>query len=204
MKILLTNDDGIQAKGIRTLAKVLSSEHEIYIVAPEGERSANSHAITYYRINHEAIREEVDGAKEAWAIVGATPADCTYYALHTILKDREPDLVISGINHGENFSSDCKYSGTVSAAMEGLIAGYPSIATSLCSYTSREFEVAAEVIRDLIPYYMQDELRHEYTLNVNIPSCAKEEIKGFKVTHFDSQRIYEKNIDLMHKEGNRY
>ena len=88
--------------------------------------------------------------------------------------------------------------------MEGLIAGYPSIATSLCSYTSREFEVAAEVIRDLIPYYMQDELRHEYTLNVNIPSCAKEEIKGFKVTHFDSQRIYEKNIDLMHKEGNRY
>ena len=133
MKILISNDDGVMAEGIKALVIELSKEHEVYVVAPDRERSAAGHSLTL----HTPIRvEELDsrfGAKRIWVTSG-TPGDCVKIGINAILADDEkPDLIISGINHGPNLGSDILYSGTVSCAMEGAMMGYPSIAVSLAS-----------------------------------------------------------------------
>ena len=190
MRILVSNDDGINAPGLRTLVKVLGKEHEVYVVAPEGERSSYSHSVTYWRLDNKAWEREVEGAVKAWA-VDATPADCVYYGIETLLKDK-PDLVISGINKGENLSSDCVYSGTVGAAMEGMMMGVPAMAVSYCSYTDNSFETSAHVALNLIPYFMKEENRHAFVLNVNVPV---EEIKGVRATRLDGYKVYHKKIE---------
>lgn len=194
MKILLSNDDGIHAEGIRALCDALKDEHDIYVVAPDTQKSAAGHSVTYFREAHDANRVDIPGVKEAWEVVGGTPADCVYFALYGLIKEKI-DLVISGINHGENLSSDCMYSGTVAAALEAYIAGVPAIATSYCSYTEKTFEDAAEIIRDFICEFMKDENRN-YCLNMNIPAIKKEEMKGFRITHFDGERIYANKVQV--------
>ena len=128
LKVLISNDDGIHATGIQTLAAKLSQHHEVYVVAPDRERSAMGHALTL----HKPIRvEEVEmkfPVKQAFSTSG-TPSDCVKLALNALL-DVEIDVVVSGINHGPNLGSDVIYSGTVSAALEGAIHGIPSIAVS--------------------------------------------------------------------------
>ena len=190
MNILLTNDDGIDAEGIRALVDALKEEHNVYVVAPDTQKSAASHHITYFHSEHRAIKREIDGAKEAWAIENGTPADSAYYALNGLINDKI-DLVISGINHGENLSADCMYSGTVAAALEGYMVGIPSIATSLCSYTSKDFSVATEIIKEFIPHFMNDINNKNYCMNMNIPDLKKEEIKGYKVCGFGGNQLYE-------------
>ncbi len=126
MRILLCNDDGYQALGIQTLAQVLREHgHEIYIVAPHEERSGQSHAMTFFR---PLVSHPIDAW--TWAIEG-TPADCAALALHHYLKDKAPDLVISGINHGLNIGWDVNYSGTVGAATEAGLLSYKAIAVSV-------------------------------------------------------------------------
>ena len=128
MKILLVNDDGIDAVGLKTLAETLSGEHELYIVAPEAERSAFSHSVTifrdirYIKTAHETI--------ESYSISG-TPADCVKFTIIHLFKDAKPDLVLSGINSGPNLGSDIMYSGTVAAASEAVFLGIPAVAVSL-------------------------------------------------------------------------
>ena len=127
MKILVSNDDGILSNGIRALIEALSPCHDVYVIAPDRERSAAGHSLTL----HTPLRvEEVEskyGAKRCWMTTG-TPGDCVKLAINAILdKDELPDLVISGINHGPNLGADILYSGTVSCAMEGAMMGYPSI-----------------------------------------------------------------------------
>ena len=146
MKILIANDDGIQAAGIQTLAKALCKEHEVYIVAPDQERSAAGHALTLNMpIRVREVNIGIDIAK-AYAISG-TPGDCVKIGITEIL-DVKPDLVISGINHGPNLGADVLYSGTVSAAMEGAVLGYPSLAVSLADLygTSYNFKPAAQFV----------------------------------------------------------
>jgi len=200
MRILLANDDGIDAKGILTLLDVLKDDYEVYIAAPHRQRSAYSHSVTYFTRHRNAWKRKLEGAVEAWAI-DATPADCVYYGCFAFMKEM-PDLIITGINQGENLSTDCVYSGTIGAASEGSIIGIPSIAASLCSYDSQEFETAAEAIRVLIPYYMRDPHRHEYMLNVNVPAISKEQIKGYKITKTEGDRNYEKPVEVrLQKDG---
>ena len=202
MKILLSNDDGIHADGLRSLCDALKDEHEIYIVAPDREKSAYAHSVTYFKIDHIANKVDYPGTIEAWEINDGTPADCVYFALYGLLKEK-PDLVISGLNHGENLSSDCMYSGTVAVALEAYIAGVPSIAASYCSYTKREFKDAAQIVKEVIPSYMQDERHHSYCLNLNIPAIPRSEMKGFRVTHFDGERIYANQINVEEIDDNK-
>ena len=151
MKILLANDDGVMAEGIKALMTALSKEHDVYVVVPDRERSAAGHSLTL----HTPIRvEELDprfGARRIW-ITSGTPGDCVKIGINAILNDEEkPDLIISGINHGPNLGSDILYSGTVSCAMEGAMMGYPSIAVSLASM-SNEPELFKNVANFMVKF----------------------------------------------------
>ncbi len=178
--ILVTNDDGIFAKGIRELVKAIRPYGDIVVVAPDKPQSGKSHAVTldmplWYMVS------KFDDADRAYKCTGS-PADCIKIALFRIL-DRRPDLVISGINHGSNASINIVYSGTMGAAMEGAIHGIPSIGFSLLSFSSdADFESAATVSARIVEKVMQrlDNLPF-MCLNVNIPNLPVDELKGVKV-----------------------
>ncbi|NEO31759.1 MAG: 5'/3'-nucleotidase SurE [Symploca sp. SIO3C6] len=198
MKLLISNDDGIFALGVRTLANTLAEVgHDVTVVCPDRERSATGHGLTL----HEPIRAGlVDGmfhpTVAAWSCSG-TPSDCVKLALGALI-EQPPDLVLAGINHGPNLGTDILYSGTVSAAMEGIIEGIPSIALSLASYTSKEFQVAAEFAKTLIDKLGKQPLPEATLLNVNVPSVKSSEILGIKITRQGIRRyfdIFEKRVD---------
>jgi len=139
MRILISNDDGIHAEGITELRKTLEELAEIYVVAPDRERSACGHKITMHRPLR--VKEITYGPRSRGWSVDGTPADCVKLALEALLPE-PPDLVVSGINYGPNLGTDVLYSGTVSAAIEGSINSIPSIAVSLASYEYRDFSHA--------------------------------------------------------------
>ena len=200
MKILISNDDGILSNGIRALIEALSPCHDVYVVAPDRERSAAGHSLTL----HTPLRvEEVDakyGAKRCWMTTG-TPGDCVKLAINAILnEDEKPDLVISGINHGPNLGADILYSGTVSCAMEGAMMGYPSIATSLASMKNEpeDFAFAANFIAELLNKLDRYKIPAHTILNINIPGLEKDDIAGIAITELGSRMFtddYEKRVD---------
>lgn len=200
MKILISNDDGIVASGIRALIEALSIENEVYVVAPDRERSAAGHSLTL----HSPLRvEELEprlGAKRNWVTTG-TPGDCVKIALSAILSPEEkPDIVISGINHGPNLGADILYSGTVSCAMEGAMLGYPSIAVSLASlnFEPENFIFAANFIAKLLPKIKEVNLPPKSILNINLPALDPEDISGIAITKLGTRMFtdkYEKRID---------
>ena len=166
MKILITNDDGIQAEGINALYEALKDRHECFVIAPDSERSACSHSLT----THQDIRYRL--ASVGFAVSG-TPADCVKLGILHIL-DSKPDLVISGINNGSNLGSDIMYSGTVSAALEGAYLVVRSIAVSLSKHNaaSEYYKRAAAFIRDNLEKLTQLDLRSDTVLNINYPVRA--------------------------------
>ncbi len=131
MRILITNDDGINAPGLAALAARFGKEHEVYVCAPEGQSSAASHSVLYFRKDLSVREAEIEGARQAWAADG-TPADCVYLAVCGLLPEL-PDIILSGINKGWNVSTDCIYSGTAGAASEGMVLGFPAMAVSLAT-----------------------------------------------------------------------
>lgn len=181
-RILICNDDGIDAPGIQALAAALDGLGDLIIAAPESEQSAVGHAITVRDpVRAQSYGFEVpSGPTKAWSIAG-TPADCVKLAGQELL-DTPPDLVVSGINHGPNTAVNVLYSGTVSAATEAAIMGYPAIAFSLCSWSSNEFEAAGYYARMLSQYVLNKGLSAGSLLNVNIPALPFEEIEGVRVT----------------------
>jgi 5'-nucleotidase len=201
MKILLTNDDGINARGIHNLARELSSLGELFIVAPDRERSGTGHSITVFDPIR-VIKTSLPEANQAW-IVGGTPVDCVKLALCKLVPD--VDLVVSGINHGPNLGTDVLYSGTVSAATEGVIMGVPSLAVSLNSYEEEmDFEFAARFTRNVIRVAKKRGLEKETLINVNIPALDEKEIKGVRIT-----KLGVRNYDNLFEErrdprGNTY
>ncbi len=195
MRVLLTNDDGIYAKGLRTLIERLSTNHEVYVVAPSVEQSAKSHSIT---MHHPIMVNEIDlysDVKAAYAI-GGTPADCVKIAIEELLTEK-PDIVISGINDGPNLGNDIIYSGTVAAAIEGSFYDVNSVAVSLSGRRNTNFEVAAEFITNNIEAFSKMELPIDTAINVNVPNCSEEEIKGTKVTSV-GVRKYANTFDHRH------
>ena len=200
MKILISNDDGITATGIKTLIKEISKEHEVYVIAPDRERSAAGHSLTL----HTPIRvEELDsqfGAKRVW-ITSGTPGDCVKIGINAILsKDEQPDIVISGINHGPNLGIDILYSGTVSCAMEGAMLNTPSIAVSLAGMTleSYYFETAAKFVRTFLKRIQKITFPEKTILNINIPALEEQDTAGVQITKLGSKMFtddYEKRID---------
>lgn len=187
MRVLLTNDDGIQAPGLDALRKALGEIAEIVVVAPDRERSATGHGITvYYPIRVDEFCF-VDGCGQGWVVDG-TPADSVKLAICALL-DRPPDLVVSGINRGPNLGTDVLYSGTVSAALEGAVLGIPSLAVSLDTYDSQaDYSYAATFTRDLCQHLLEGGLSPDILLNINIPALPSQEIAGVKFTKLGIRR----------------
>jgi 5'-nucleotidase len=179
--ILVANDDSISAKGIRTLAAVMSEIGEVVVVAPDTHQSGMGHAITLDRpLRVNKVKDYLPNV-EAYKCSG-TPADCVKFGKHFILKGRKIDLVVSGINHGSNSSIAILYSGTMSAAIEAAIEGIPAIGFSLCDFgPDADFSHTVEYVKKIAMKVLNDGLPHGVALNVNFPKKSEEEIKGIKI-----------------------
>lgn len=198
MKLLVSNDDGIFSAGIRTLANTLASVgHQVTVVCPDRERSATGHGLTMHKpIRAEEIESVFADSIKAWACSG-TPADCVKLALEALLSS-PPDLVLSGINHGANLGTDVLYSGTVSAAMEGVLENIPSIAFSLASFSFHDFQPTADFAVKLVQHLSQHPLPAPILLNVNVPPVTADRIKGAKTVRLGLRRyhdVFEKRVD---------
>src|SRR3989304_2548276 len=164
IRILVSNDDGINSAGLDALAEVLKTVGEVFIVAPDREQSAASHALSLHRpLRVEEISETIYS-------VDGTPTDCVNLAVNGLLKDKKPDLVVSGINKGENLGDDVTYSGTVSAAFEGTLLGIPSFAVSQVADSDYKFETAAKFALYLTSLIKEQSLPPGVLLNVNVPN----------------------------------
>lgn len=195
LKILVSNDDGIDSHGIGALVEALKEIGEVTVVAPRTEQSAVGHAITmklplrvteYYK-NNEFFGYAVDG----------TPADCVKMGIRNLM-DTPPDIVVSGINHGSNTAINIIYSGTVSAAREAAINNVPAIAMSVTSHDAKDFNFAGKLAQKLVREVVENGLEQGTILNVNIPNVPEEEIKGVVVTKQGKSRwddIYEGRTD---------
>jgi len=195
MHILLTNDDGYNAPGIQTLYRTLRAQtnHEISIVAPEGQRSATGHSITL--LQPLFLTEYNLGEQQKGYAISGTPSDCVKLAIQGGLISK-PDLVISGINHGSNLGTDVFYSGTVSAAMEGVLLGVPSLAVSLASYDSTNFEPAAAYLAEQLDFIVQH--NQDGLININIPGKPLADWQGVKVTRLGKavyENVFERRVD---------
>ena len=173
--ILVTNDDGIHSEGIKTLAKALSEVGDVFVVAPDRERSAIAHSLTLHR----PLR--VDRVKKNVYALDGTPADCVHLAINSILPGR-PRLVVSGINKGGNLGDDVTYSGTVSAAFEGTLLGVPSFAISLVARSRFKFQPAARFAVRVARRILKKGLPPDTLLNINVPNLDEEEIRSYRVT----------------------
>ncbi|MDD4802313.1 MAG: 5'/3'-nucleotidase SurE [Syntrophomonas sp.] len=202
MRILLTNDDGISARGIQALVNELNTIAEIYLIAPDHERSGTGHSITVFD-PIKVVPANIPGIKRGW-IVGGTPVDCVKLAISRLIEEKI-DLVVSGINHGSNLGTDVLYSGTVSAAAEGIIMGSPSISVSLNTYRNdADFSYAALVTRRVLTSVMKAGIDKNTLLNINIPMLAPDEIKGIKITRLGT-RNYNNLFEERHDpRGNTY
>jgi len=186
--ILLTNDDGIEAEGINALYEVFSMDenYDVRIIAPQFERSAVGHGITVF--DPIWVKKEYRGGKFYGFVVNGTPADCV--KLYNELIGQKPDLLVSGINRGSNIGENIIYSGTVSAATEGLCNDIPSIAVSLDSYLEADYSFAAKFSKKIADTVIRNSgLPPKILLNINIPDLPKEKIKGVKITRQSDARF---------------
>ena len=195
MKILVTNDDGIDSAGIIVLAESLKEIAEVIVVAPHEEQSAVGHGITM-KYPLRVFNYRKNGAFFGYAVEG-TPADCVKMGIRNILGE-SPDLVISGINHGSNTAINIIYSGTVSAAREAAIMDVPAIAISVTSHEATDFRYAAKVAKMIALKVNEHSLPRGTLLNVNVPNFPEEEIAGILITKQSKSKwddIYEKRTD---------
>lgn len=180
MHILVSNDDGYNAKGLEALVESLRGLAEITVIAPEINHSGASNSLTLSRPL--AVRHAPNG----FMYVNGTPSDCVHIAL-TGLLDRRPDLVVSGINHGANLGEDTLYSGTVAAASEGMLFGIPSIAFSLVGKGGKHLDAACTYARQLVAHQLKAPLASTMLLNVNFPDLPHAQIKGLRTTRLGNR-----------------
>ncbi len=201
--ILVTNDDGLFAPGIKALIEVVKGIGTPIVVAPDSPQSGKGHAISL----HDPLRlHRVDtfGEIEAYECSG-TPVDCVKLAKHVILKGRIPDLCVSGINHGSNVAINILYSGTMSAAMEASLEGIDSIGFSLLDFSfEADFETGKPYVKSIIEYTLEHGLGKSQLLNVNIPKLGKDRIKGMKVCRQANARWKEEFVEHKDPLGRPY
>jgi len=199
LRILISNDDGIDAPGIYALAKELKKIGEVTVVAPDKQQSAVGHAITMnYPLRVSKFYK--DNEFFGYAVEG-TPADCTKLAIRSLCKVK-PDILVSGINHGSNTAINIIYSGTVSAATEGTILGIPSIAVSLATWDDPDFSYAAKFSRKLAAFVAKKGLPAGTLLNVNVPNVREKDIRGVKITRQGKTR-WDDNFELRRDPNNK-
>jgi len=175
MRILLSNDDGYQAPGLKALAEGLAAIATITVVAPERNRSGASNSLT---LEHPL---RVNTMESGFISVDGTPTDCVHLAITGLLKD-EPDMVVAGINDGANMGDDVLYSGTVAAATEGRFLGFPAMAVSMASHAPEHFDTGARVAREMVERIRQHPLSADTIINVNVPDLPYRELKGYQAT----------------------
>ena len=201
--ILVTNDDGMNAPGIRALVQAASEFGRVVVVAPDSPQSAKGHAITIsdpLRLNRVQLFDGI----EAYECSG-TPVDCVKLAKNVVFKDRQPDLCVSGINHGSNASINIIYSGTMSAAMEASLEGIDSIGFSLLDFAfDADFSAAKVIAQRLIGYVLKNKLQASKLLNVNIPKLPIQEIKGLRVCRQAEARWEEEFAEAIDPRGEKY
>ena len=196
MKILVSNDDGYQAAGIKSLINELKKISDVIVVAPDRNRSGSSSSLTLDK----AVK--VSKINNNFYYIDGTPADCAHIAL-TGLIDFIPDFVISGINHGPNMGDDTIYSGTVAAAMEGYLLNIPSFAISMGNDNPKNFNTAAKVTVDLINLYNKKKLSPTL-LNINIPDLPYNDLKGMEITRLGKRHAAEPAIKGEEKDGETF
>ena len=194
MRILLSNDDGYFAPGLAALAKALASVAEITVVAPERDRSGASNSLT---LDRPLILRQ---APTGFYYVNGTPTDCVHLAVTGML-DYRPDMVISGINHGANMGDDTIYSGTVAAATEGHLLGIPSLAVSLADYKEGNFDVAAQVVVDLVQRLRAQPFLEPMLLNINVPDCTAAQLGEIHVTRLGKRHKAEPVVKSTNPRG---
>lgn len=194
MKILISNDDGVYAEGIRTLADAMRSMADVTVVAPDRNRSGASNSLSLSR----PIRlKEIASQKIS---VEGTPTDCVHIAVTGLLED-QIDMVLSGINAGANLGDDVWYSGTVAAAMEGRFLGFPAVAFSLVGEELKHYDTGAKVAMALVKQLIADPLPPATILNVNIPDIPFSELDGFEITRLGTRHCAEPTIKQMDPRG---
>jgi 5'-nucleotidase len=195
MHLLISNDDGISAEGIQVLSERMKFLGQVTIVAPDQNRSGASNSLTL----DSPVRLRETGER-TWSVSG-TPTDCVHIAL-TGLLEKDPDMVVSGINAGANLGDDVIYSGTVAAAMEGRFLGLPAIAVSLV-FQDRptHYASAAEAVASLVEQLEKDPLPADTILNINVPDLPWDEIKGFEVTRLGHRHRAEPVIQATDPRG---
>lgn len=201
MRILISNDDGINAAGINALIDLLCLDHEIYVAAPTLQKSASSHALT---MQHPiTVKEFVDPRTVASWAIGGNPADCTKLALEELLGFK-PDWVIAGINHGPNLGTDLLYSGTVAAAAEGTLFNVPSIAISYLDYDAVNLNEAVLAVKEALDWLFNNPVGGKTLLNINIPNLLHSDMKGLKITRIGEARYDKPFIKRLDPRGNTY
>lgn len=199
MHILISNDDGVHAPGLAKLAEYLSQLAKITVVAPDRDKSAASNSLSL----DSPLR--VTPQSNGFYAVNGTPTDSVHIAITGWL-EKNPDMIISGINAGANLGDDVLYSGTVAAAMEGRFLGFPAMAVSLVNNSGKEcvhYDVAAQVAKSLLMKLLSDPLPKDTILNVNVPDLPLSEIQGIKITRLGHRHLAEDVISGYDPRGNR-
>jgi 5'-nucleotidase len=197
MRILLTNDDGMASPALAQLRRVLAPFGRVVTIAPDRNQSASSQSLTLHR----PLRiHEV--AEDTYSVDG-TPTDCVLVAFHGELGER-PDLVVSGINHGPNMGEDVFYSGTVAAAIEGVLQGVPGVAASLVTRQSTDFREAADVVGNLLRQVLERGLQRRLLLNINLPFVPAADLKGVRVTRLGTRQYADTLVRKVDPRGRDY
>ena len=194
MRILVSNDDGYLAPGIAALAAAMRPLGDVTVVAPEQNSSGASNSLTLNRPL--TVWQAADGT----TVVNGTPSDCVHVAL-TGLLDHRPDLIVSGINNGQNMGDDTIYSGTVAAAMEGYLFGIPAIAFSLVDKGNAHLDSAARTAHDIVARYLRRPIAAPFLLNVNIPNLPHAEMRGVQCTRLGKRHPSEPVVKMLNPRG---
>jgi 5'-nucleotidase len=194
--ILVSNDDGHSSEGICALVEAVERLGEVVVVAPEQEQSAASHAISIHRPLR--LRE----VRPGWYAVDGTPTDCSWLAIHHVLRERRPSIMVAGINHGPNLADDVTYSGTIAAAMEASIFGVPAIAFSLAGRNGFDFGPAARFARSLVAAALAHPLHPRLLLNVNVPPGVEPD--GYVVTRLGKHSYGSSVVEKTDPRGRKY
>lgn len=195
MRILVSNDDGVLAPGIQVLAEALSDIAEIYVMAPDRNRSGASNSLT---LSNPLRVRQLDS--NGYYSVEGTPTDCVHLAL-TGFFDFKFDMVVSGINEGANLGDDVLYSGTIAAAMEGRNLGFPAIAVSLAGRPITHYETAAAIVKNLALKLKSDPLRSQTILNINVPNLPLNRLSGIQVTRLGTRHAAEPTVATTDPRG---
>ncbi len=203
MRILLVNDDGIHAKGIRAIAARLAKNHDVTVVAPDSEKSATSHAITINRPLR-VSRAHPSGLEDVPCyVIDGLPVDCVKVGVAHIMEENV-DIVVSGINHGHNLGSDIIYSGTVAAALDAVIMGYHGMAVSIASSFPQHIESAAAVAEAVIDSGLFNNEPDDILYNLNVPDLPPEDIKGLRASR-QGRTMYADAVEVRNDpRGNEY